>query len=184
MEAVPANAIVPDPGFPASQREFVRVPASVGAQGIGAGDRPPERLDDELDGRLGGDRTIASPTDEGALERAAREVRRRMWVDRLEAVIGAHVRERCGIHAISAPTAHPCRDKVAMKDTLREAGVPTAASAGVADAIMGHEGAEEIRGRYGGLVAACATPTTTGSAPSCPRSASARAEPSGPTPRR
>ena len=60
-----------------------------------------------------------------------------MWVDRLEAVIeahvmpAAHVRERTGIPGISARTAFLCRDKVAMKEVLRGAGVPTAASAGI-----------------------------------------------------
>ena len=66
----------------------------------------------------------------------ARRSRARMWVDRLEAVVeahvlpAAHVRERCGIPGISARTAYLCRDKVAMKEVLRRAGVPTAASAG------------------------------------------------------
>ena len=61
-----------------------------------------------------------------------------MWVDRLEAVVeahvlpAAHVRERCSAFpGISARTAYLCRDKVAMKEVLREAGVPTAASAGI-----------------------------------------------------
>jgi hypothetical protein len=49
----------------------------------------------------------------------------------------AHVRERCTIPGISARTAFLCRDKVAMKEVLRKAGVPTAASAGVKSFLCG-----------------------------------------------
>ena len=131
------NVIFLEPGFPANQREFVRALASIGAHVVGVGDRPYEWLDDELKGWLGGYQQIASVTDEGALEWAVREIQGRMWVDRLEAVIeahvmpAAHVRERTGIPGISARTAFLCRDKVAMKEVLRGAGVPTAASAGI-----------------------------------------------------
>jgi hypothetical protein len=51
----------------------------------------------------------------------------------------AHVRERCGIPGVSARTTYLCRDKVAMKDVLRRAGVPCAASGGVASAGEAHE---------------------------------------------
>jgi hypothetical protein len=132
------NVIFLDPGFPASQREFVRALVSVGAHVVGVGDRPYDWLDDELKGWLGGYQQIASTTDEGALEWAVRDIQGRMWVDRLETVIeahvlpAAHVRERTGIPGISARTAYLCRDKVAMKEALRGAGVPMAASAGIA----------------------------------------------------
>ena len=131
------NVIFLEPGFPANQREFVRALASIGAHVLGVGDRPHEWLDDELKGWLGGYQQIASVTDEGALEWAVRQFQSRLWVDRLEAVVeahvmpAAHVRERCGIPGTSARTAYLCRDKVAMKEVLRKAGVPTAASAGI-----------------------------------------------------
>ena len=124
------NVIFLEPGFPSNQREFVRALASVGAHVVGVGDRPYEWLDDELKGWLGGYQQIKSVTDEGALEWAVRSIQDRMWVDRLEAVIeahvmpAAHVRERCSIPGISARTAYLCRDKVAMKEVLRKAGVP------------------------------------------------------------
>ena len=60
-----------------------------------------------------------------------------MWVDRLEATVEAHilptaeVREACHIPGTSLRTAWLCRDKPSMKEALREAGIPTAASAGV-----------------------------------------------------
>ncbi len=131
------NVIFLEPGFPANQREFVRALASTGAHVLGVGDRPHEWLDDELKGWLGGYQQIASVTDEGALEWAVRQFQSRLWVDRMEAVVeahvmpAAHVRERCGIPGTSARTAYLCRDKVAMKEVLRRAGVPTAASAGI-----------------------------------------------------
>ena len=95
------NVIFLEPGFPANQREFVRALASVGAFVVGVGDRPYDWLDDELKGWLGGYQQIESVTDEGALEWAVRQVQGRMWIDRLEAVVeahvlpAAHVRERC-----------------------------------------------------------------------------------------
>ena len=132
------NVIFLEPAFPANQREFVRALAAIGAYVIGVGERPAEWLDDELRGWLaGGYLQIRSVTDEGALEWAVREAQKRLWVDRLEAVVeahvlpAAHVRERCTIPGTSARTAYLCRDKVAMKEVLRRAGVPTAASAGV-----------------------------------------------------
>lgn len=131
------NVIFLEPGFPTNQREFVRTLHSIGANVIGVGDRPYDWLDDETKSRLGGYQKIGNVIDEGALEWAVREIQKRMWVDRLETTIeahilpAAHVRERCTIPGISSRTAYLCRDKVAMKEVLREAGVPTAASDGV-----------------------------------------------------
>lgn len=132
------NVIFLDPGFPANQREFVRALRSIGATVIGIGDRPYDWFDDELKGWLGGYWQVRATTDEAALYEAVRVVQGKLWVDRLETVIEAHVlpaarvRERCNIPGISTHTAYFCRDKVAMKELLRRAGVPTAASAGVA----------------------------------------------------
>jgi formate-dependent phosphoribosylglycinamide formyltransferase (GAR transformylase) len=131
------NVIFLEPGFPQNQREFVRALRAIGAHVIGIGDRPYDWLDDELKGWLGGYFQVHSVTDEAALYYAVRTVQEQLWVDRLEAVIEAHVlpaarvRERCTIPGISTGTAYFCRDKVAMKELLRRAGVPTAASAGV-----------------------------------------------------
>ena len=131
------NVIFLEPAFPSSQRDFVRALAAVGANVYGIGERPEEWLDDELKSWLRGYQQIGSVVDEGALEWAVREAQKAFWVDRLEVAIeahvmaAAHVRERCGIPGTSARTAYLCRDKVAMKEVLRRAGVPTAASAGV-----------------------------------------------------
>src|SRR6478735_6822012 len=112
------NVIFLDPGFPSNQRLFVRA--------------------------------LASVSDEGALEWAVRHFQGRMWIDRLEAVVeahvlpAAHVREKCGIPGISARTAYLCRDKVAMKEALRQAGVPTAASAGISSPAEAREFVEAV----------------------------------------
>jgi hypothetical protein len=69
-----------------------------------------------------------------------RRIQKREWVDRLEATVEAHilpvakVREACAIPGTSVRTAFLCRDKPAMKEALREAGVPCAQSRGVASA--------------------------------------------------
>ena len=132
------NVLFVEPSFPDNQREFVRALHSVGATVYGIGERPEEWLDGETRSRLAAYQRISSVTDEGALEWAVREAQKHVWIDRLEATVEAHilptahVRERTGIPGISSRTAYLCRDKVAMKAALRDAGVPTAASAGVA----------------------------------------------------
>jgi hypothetical protein len=132
------NVLFVEPAFPANQRQFVRALASIGATVWGVGERPAEWLDPETRARLAGYWQIKSVTDEPHLEWAVREAQKVAWIDRLEATVEAHVlpvahvRERTGIPGISARTAYLCRDKVAMKEVLRRAGVPTAASAGIA----------------------------------------------------
>ena len=67
-----------------------------------------------------------------------------MWVDRLESTIEAHTmaaaqaREACTIPGTSVRTAWLCRDKPSMKEVLRAAGIPTAASAAVTSAADVH----------------------------------------------
>ena len=73
-----------------------------------------------------------------------------MWVDRLEATIEAHtlaaaqVRENCTIPGTSVRTAWLCRDKPSMKEALRAAGVPTAASGRRSTADEVHEFADAV----------------------------------------
>lgn len=125
-----------DPAFPANQRQFVRGLVEVGATVIGVGDRPAEWLDDELRGWLQHYHQIPSVTDTGALRAAVEWIQSKVWVDRLEATIESHilptaeVREACHIPGTSVRTAWLCRDKPSMKEALRSAGVPTAASTG------------------------------------------------------
>ena len=134
------HVIFVEPRFPANQREFARALAEVGAKVTGIGEAPAEALGDALRGRLHGYEQVKSVCDEGAMTDAVRRVQRRGWVDRLEATVEAHilpvarVREACGIPGTSVRTAFLCRDKPAMKDALRSAGIATAQSTGASSA--------------------------------------------------
>lgn len=123
-----------EPRFPANQREFVRGLKEAGATVTGIGEAPAEALGPELSSWLSGYEQVRSVVDEGALEAAVRRVQARGWVDRLEATVEAHilpaaqVREACGIPGTTVRTAFLCRDKPAMKEALRAAGIPCARS--------------------------------------------------------
>ncbi|MHC4892942.1 MAG: ATP-grasp domain-containing protein [Planctomycetota bacterium] len=139
-----------EPGFPSNQREFVRALKTVGAKVTGIGERPAAAFDPELQGWLDGYEQIRSVTDTDALLDAVRRVQDREWVDRLEATVEAHimptahVREACEIPGTTTRTAWLCRDKPAMKEALREAGIPTAQSTGVESVEAGREFAERV----------------------------------------
>jgi hypothetical protein len=143
------NVVFVEPFFPANQRHFARALAEVGATVIGLGESPPEALDEQLKGWLHHYERVPSVTDVVAMTQAVRWVQDRLWVDRLEATIEAHtlaaaqVREACTIPGTSVRTAWLCRDKPSMKQALREAGVPTAASAAVGSAAEARAFAEQ-----------------------------------------
>ncbi len=134
------NVIFIEPGFPANQREFVRGLRDAGHAVIGIGEAPREALDKELKFWMAEYIQISSVTDEAALEVAVRAAQEHVWVDRMEATVEAHiqpaanVRERCKIPGTSVRTAFLCRDKPAMKEALRQAGVPCAQSTGATSA--------------------------------------------------
>jgi carbamoylphosphate synthase large subunit len=133
------DVIFIEPCFPANQREFARALASVGARVIGIGERPKSALGPDLERALAHYEQIGNVCDTDALEKAVRWVQGRAHVERLEAVVEAHVmsaavvRERCGIPGTSVHTTWLCRDKPSMKDALRKAGVPCAESVGAGD---------------------------------------------------
>src|SRR6266699_2315838 len=134
------NVVLVEPFFPANQRQFARALAEAGATVIGIGEYPVDGFDDQLKGWLYHYERVRSVTDVQAMTAAVRWVQDKLWVDRLEATIEAHtmpaaqVREACTIPGTSVRTAWLCRDKPSMKQALREAGVPTAASAGAGTA--------------------------------------------------
>jgi formate-dependent phosphoribosylglycinamide formyltransferase (GAR transformylase) len=136
---MPADVVFVEPCFPANQREFVRALHAVGARVTGVGERPRESLDPEIRHWLTHYEQVSNVTSEAQLERAVRFVQSKVRVDRLEAVVEAHVmaaarvRERCGIPGTSVQTTYLCRDKPAMKEALRAAGVPCAQSLGSDD---------------------------------------------------
>jgi carbamoylphosphate synthase large subunit len=128
------NVIFIEPSFPYNQREFVRGLHAAGANVIGIGERPKSHLSDELKDWLADYVQVGSVVHEPSLLEAVRLVQDKVWVDRLEATVEAHimaaaaVREATGIPGTSVQTAYLCRDKPAMKEVLREAGVPCAQS--------------------------------------------------------
>ncbi len=144
------NVIFVEPAFPANQREFVRGLASVGATVIGIGERPGDWLDDELRGWMHHYHQVGNVTDVGQLRAAVEWIQDKLWVDRLETTVESHimaaaqVREACNIPGTSVRTAWLCRDKPSMKQVLREAGVPTAASAAVENADQVREFAAQV----------------------------------------
>ena len=144
------NVIFVEPAFPNYQRDFVRGLAAAGARVTGIGERPAEALDPELRQWLADYQQVRSVVDEAALLAAVRRIQNRSWVDRLEATIEAHilpvarVREASGIPGTSVRTAWLCRDKPAMKQALREAGVPCAQSTSAEDARTVHEFAARV----------------------------------------
>jgi biotin carboxylase len=131
------NIVFVEPRFPDTQRRFVRALRAVGAYVMVISEYDYDHYDDELKSWIDWHYRIDSVTDEAALEWAVRQAQRHTWVDRLECTIESHVmpvarvRERCGIPGTSAQAAFLCRDKPTMKQVLREAGIPTAASAAV-----------------------------------------------------
>ena len=133
------NVVFIEPSFPLYQKQFARGLAEAGATVIGIGERPRDWLDSDVGGWLSHYEQVSSVVDVDALESAVRFIQSRIWVDRLEATIEAHVeaaaavRERCGIPGTSTRTAFLCRDKPSMKEVLRSAGVSTARSDGADD---------------------------------------------------
>lgn len=125
-----------EPCFPANQKEFVRGLGLTGAKVSAIGERPKEALDDDLRRWLTHYEQVPTVVDVDTLVRVVGWIHGKLHVDRLEATIEAHVlpvaqaREHLGIPGTSVRTAFLCRDKPAMKDVLREGGVPCAASLG------------------------------------------------------
>lgn len=139
-----------EPCFPANQKEFVRALRGAGAAVTGIGERPREALDDDLRAWMVHYEQVRSVVDAEALTERVRAIHARLPVDRLEATVEAHmmaaaqVREALGIPGPSVRTTFLCRDKPAMKEVLREAGVPCARSTGGGDREELHAFAREV----------------------------------------
>jgi len=133
------HVIFVEPAFPANQPHFVEALHAVGAGVTAIGEAPLEHLPRSLTDRLLGYEQVGSVCDEEALLSAVRRIQGRGWVDRLEATVEAHilptakVRQAATIPGTSVETAFLCRDKPAMKEVLRRAGVPCAQSTGSSD---------------------------------------------------
>ncbi len=144
------NVIFIEPSFPSYQRQFARGLAQAGANVIGIGEAPKDYLSDDLKHYLTHYEQVSSVVDEDALLRTVRWLQDKLFIDRMETTVEAHVmsvarvREAAGIEGTSVRTAYLCRDKTAMKEVLREAGVPCAQSTGAATADEIREFAERV----------------------------------------
>src|SRR5262249_40025355 len=101
---------------------------------IGVGESHESELGDELRGQMGAYYQVSNVTDVAQLNAATEWAQNLLWVDRLESTIESHqlaaaqVREARNIPGTAGRTTWLCRDKPSMKEVLRQAGVPTAAS--------------------------------------------------------
>ncbi|MBL9078593.1 MAG: ATP-grasp domain-containing protein [Planctomycetes bacterium] len=131
------HVVFVEPSFPRNQREFLRGLLSTGARVSAISERPPEALPSELREGLFQFERVRSVVDEHALAEAVKRLSQKARVDRLEATVeahvmaAAHVREHLKIHGTTSKTAWLCRDKPAMKDAVRAAGIACAQSARV-----------------------------------------------------
>ncbi|MCB1042344.1 MAG: ATP-grasp domain-containing protein [Acidobacteria bacterium] len=134
------HVIFVEPCFPTYQTKFVRALREVGAFVTGISEVPYDSMPGSVKEMLNHHEHVPSVVHEGAMYEAVRRVQGKGWVDRLEATVEAHilpvskVREACKIPGTSVRTAYLCRDKPAMKQALREAGVPCAQSTGASSA--------------------------------------------------
>ena len=139
-----------EPRFPGNQKQFVKALAEVGATVTAIGEGSKASLDDDLKHWLTHYEEVGNVTDEAAVLGALRFVQSQKHVDRLEATVEAHimpiakVREAAGIPGTSVRTAFLCRDKPAMKQVLRDGGVPCAQSTAASSAAEVHAFAEQV----------------------------------------
>src|ERR1044071_1335942 len=139
-----------EPRFPGNQKLFIKALAEVGATVTAIGEGSKSSLDDELKHWLTHYEEVGSVCDEAAVLGALRFIQSKAHVDRFEATVEAHimpiarVREAAGIPGTSVRTAFLCRDKPAMKEVLREGGVPCAQSTAASSAAEVHAFADRV----------------------------------------
>ncbi len=144
------HVVFVEPRFPANQRLFVKALAEIGAKVTAIGEGSKDSLDGDLRRWLTHYEQVGSVCDEPAVLKAVRWIQERAPIDRLEAVVEAHimpiakVREAAGIPGTSVRTAFLCRDKPAMKEVLRRGGVPCAESDGVSSTAEAMAFAERV----------------------------------------
>lgn len=125
------------PDLFSAYRDLVRGLKEIGVRVTGIGHTPRGALDGELRRLLDQYAQAGSLMDAGSVLKAVRQVARGQEVDHLETgdealvMAAAQVRQTLGIPGQSVLSAQLCRDKPAMKEALRRAGLPCAASAGV-----------------------------------------------------
>ena len=131
---MPKHVVFVGPDLFSAYTDMVRGLSQAGAIVTGVGHSPLRRLDPRLHRRLTHYVRVSSLLDVQAVLEAVRKIDRRRTVDQIETgdeslvLITAQVRETLGLPGLSIRSATLCRDKPAMKETLRQAGVPCAAS--------------------------------------------------------
>lgn len=139
------------PHYPSTQKNFVESFAKLGVRLTGIGDCAWEALPPEVRAGLTGYERIGSMDSDDQILEAVRRINAREKVDLVEAtqeiqmLTTARIREAMGLPGQSVATTILCRDKAAMKDHLRAAGIPLAASA----AVNSPEEAREVARRIG-----------------------------------
>ncbi len=139
-----------EPCFPKNQRDFVRGLKQIGATVVAIGESPKDALDEELKDWLLDYIQVPSVCDERAMIDAVKFVQSKVYVDRLEATVEAHilpiakVRAACTIPGLSVETSFACRDKPTMKDILRAHNIPCAQSLGSGDPAQAFEFAHRV----------------------------------------
>ena len=128
------NVVFIAPHFPSYQKQFVRALKEVGANVFGIGEADFYEMPGDVQNWLDWYERVPSVTNDDAMIDAVRRIQGRVWVDKLETTIEAHmlcaarVREVCTIPGMNVEQTLLCRDKTMMKDFMREHGIPTAAS--------------------------------------------------------
>src|SRR5262249_3077184 len=136
----PMHVCFIEPRFPTNQKLFIKALAEVGATISAIGEGSKATLDDELRRWLTHYEEVRNVTDPSQVLPAVEFIARHKAIDRLEAVVEAHimptakVREAAGIAGTTTRTAFLCRDKPAMKEVLRAGGVSCAASTAASSA--------------------------------------------------
>ena len=130
------HIVLIEPSFPANQKQFARALYEAGAVVTGIGERAKDDLDGDVRDWLTHYEQVGSVVDEDAVLERLRWLNDRLEVDRVEATVEAHImaaarcRAAMSIPGTSEKTAFLCRDKTAMKEVLREGGIPCAQSIG------------------------------------------------------
>lgn len=144
------HVVLVEPRFPTNQKLFVRALAELGVTVTAIGEGSKSSLDHELRHWLRHYEEVSNVTSEAELTRAMRFITSHAHVDRIEATVEAHimavakVREAFGVPGTSVRTAWLCRDKPAMKEALRQGGVPCARSTAAASIAEIIAFAEEV----------------------------------------
>ena len=137
------------PDLFSAYHDMVRGLKKVGARVSAIGHTPKSKLAPALKARLDDYVQVGSLLDAQAILDGARQLAKKAPIDLLETgdealvLLTAQVREKLGLPGLSAHSANLCRDKPAMKEALRAAGIPCAASAPISSLGELHAFAEQ-----------------------------------------